>query len=244
MKNNLCRGIRKASDFLMSLQLGGAFKKNNLNNLEIQLPAVVVGGGLTAVDTATESLSYYPIQVEKILEQFETISKFHGEKNLLDSLTEEEKEHPKHLSSVTERDLDPVGLVPKRFVDSSLPIEVYVYVLVEAHLSSLHVHATDAPLSFDAANVLVWPFSIASAMSRSHFAACSGRAALISIVAFTLSGSCFGCAPPMVTVPSALAPLPMAIAPIVLPGPMFIVNLLITVLLEPRPSARGIRCWL
>jgi NADPH-dependent glutamate synthase beta subunit-like oxidoreductase/NAD(P)H-flavin reductase len=106
MKNNLCRGIRKASDFLMSLQLGGAFKKNNLNNLEIQLPAVVVGGGLTAVDTATESLSYYPIQVEKILEQFETISKFHGEKNLLDSLTEEEKERLKtylnHASLIKE----------------------------------------------------------------------------------------------------------------------------------------------
>ena len=30
MKNNLIRGIRKASDFLMALQLTGAFKKEAL----------------------------------------------------------------------------------------------------------------------------------------------------------------------------------------------------------------------
>jgi NADPH-dependent glutamate synthase beta subunit-like oxidoreductase/NAD(P)H-flavin reductase len=65
MKNNLARGIRKASDFLMGLQLTGAYKKSSLANLQVQLPAIVVGGGLTAIDTATELLAYYPIQVEK-----------------------------------------------------------------------------------------------------------------------------------------------------------------------------------
>jgi NADPH-dependent glutamate synthase beta subunit-like oxidoreductase len=34
MKNNLIRGIRKASDFLMALQLTGAFKRNALPNLQ------------------------------------------------------------------------------------------------------------------------------------------------------------------------------------------------------------------
>ena len=35
------------------------------------LPAVVIGGGLTAIDTATELLAYYPVQVEKTLERYE-----------------------------------------------------------------------------------------------------------------------------------------------------------------------------
>ncbi|MBX7097686.1 MAG: FAD-dependent oxidoreductase [Myxococcaceae bacterium] len=67
MKNNLLRGIRAASDFLMALQLTGAFKKDSLANLQVQLPAIVIGGGLTGVDTATELFAYYPVQVEKTL---------------------------------------------------------------------------------------------------------------------------------------------------------------------------------
>jgi NADPH-dependent glutamate synthase beta subunit-like oxidoreductase/NAD(P)H-flavin reductase len=74
MKNNLIRGIRKASDFLMALQLTGAFKREALPNLQTRLPAVVIGGGLTAIDTATELMAYYPLQVEKVLEQYETLA--------------------------------------------------------------------------------------------------------------------------------------------------------------------------
>jgi NADPH-dependent glutamate synthase beta subunit-like oxidoreductase len=70
MKNNLIRGIRKASDFLMALQLTGAFKKSSMANLQVRLPAVVIGGGLTAIDTATELLAYYPLQVEKTLHRY------------------------------------------------------------------------------------------------------------------------------------------------------------------------------
>ncbi len=43
MKHNLIRGIRKASDFLMALQLTGAGKLDSMANLQIQLPAVVIG---------------------------------------------------------------------------------------------------------------------------------------------------------------------------------------------------------
>jgi hypothetical protein len=43
MKNNLIRGIRQASDFLMALQLTGAFKKDTLSNLQVRLPAIVIG---------------------------------------------------------------------------------------------------------------------------------------------------------------------------------------------------------
>ena len=59
MPNGLARGVRAASDFLMALQLTGAAKKDSIANLQLRLPVVVIGGGLTAIDTATESLAYY-----------------------------------------------------------------------------------------------------------------------------------------------------------------------------------------
>jgi len=79
MKNNLIRGVRKASDFLMALQLTGAFKHESLANLQVRLPALVIGGGLTAIDAATELLAYYPQQVEKLRERYEDVTKLVGE---------------------------------------------------------------------------------------------------------------------------------------------------------------------
>ena len=73
MKNGLARGVRQASDFLMALQLTGAAKANSVANLQLRMPIVVIGGGLTAIDTATESLAYYVVQVEKFLERYETL---------------------------------------------------------------------------------------------------------------------------------------------------------------------------
>ncbi len=91
MKNNLIRGIRQASDFLMALQLTGAFKKDTLSNLQVRLPAVVIGGGLTGVDTATEIFAYYPVQVEKMLEKFEDIAESIGEEAVWKAFDDEEK---------------------------------------------------------------------------------------------------------------------------------------------------------
>src|SRR3984957_664525 len=51
MKNGLARGVRQASDFLMALQLTGAANAHSVTNLQIRMPLVVIGGGLTAVDT-------------------------------------------------------------------------------------------------------------------------------------------------------------------------------------------------
>lgn len=91
MKNNLLRGIRKASDFLMALQLSGAFKKDSIANLQVELPAVVIGGGLTAIDTATELLAYYPVQVEKLLARHEALCARMGEAKILDGLDAQER---------------------------------------------------------------------------------------------------------------------------------------------------------
>ncbi len=91
MKNNLIRGIRQASDFLMALQLTGAFKKDTLSNLQVRLPAVVIGGGLTGIDTATELFAYYPVQVEKTLGKFEEIAEEIGEEEVWKQFDEEEK---------------------------------------------------------------------------------------------------------------------------------------------------------
>ncbi|MDQ5870970.1 MAG: FAD-dependent oxidoreductase [Acidobacteriota bacterium] len=92
MKNNLLRGVRKASDFLMALQLTGAFKEEALANLQAELPAVVIGGGLTAIDTATELLAYYPIQAEKTLARYETLAAEHGEEAVRALFDAEERE--------------------------------------------------------------------------------------------------------------------------------------------------------
>jgi NADPH-dependent glutamate synthase beta subunit-like oxidoreductase/NAD(P)H-flavin reductase len=79
MKNGLARGVRQASDFLMSLQLTGAAKPESIANLQLRLPIVVIGGGLTAIDTATESLAYYVVQVEKFLSRYEVLVAESGE---------------------------------------------------------------------------------------------------------------------------------------------------------------------
>ena len=92
LPNGLARGVRAASDFLMALQLSGAAQINSVANLQLRLPIVVIGGGLTAIDTATESLAYYPVQVEKFLRRYEVLSAAQGEEAIRGSWDEEECE--------------------------------------------------------------------------------------------------------------------------------------------------------
>jgi NADPH-dependent glutamate synthase beta subunit-like oxidoreductase/NAD(P)H-flavin reductase len=90
MQNNLARGMRMASDFLMALQGQGAYRKNSLTNLQVELPAVVIGGGLTAIDAATELQAYYITQVEKVSERFERLKRRIGEDEIWAHLDGEE----------------------------------------------------------------------------------------------------------------------------------------------------------
>jgi NADPH-dependent glutamate synthase beta subunit-like oxidoreductase/NAD(P)H-flavin reductase len=73
IRGSLAPGMRQANDFLMALQLTGAAREASLANLQVRLPAVVIGGGLTGVDTATEIQAYYIVQVEKMLKRYEAL---------------------------------------------------------------------------------------------------------------------------------------------------------------------------
>jgi NAD(P)H-flavin reductase len=76
----------------MALQLTGAAKAESLANLQIRMPIVVIGGGLTAIDTATESLAYYVVQVEKFLARYEKLAEDLGETQLRARWTKDEAE--------------------------------------------------------------------------------------------------------------------------------------------------------
>lgn len=92
VKNNLVRGVRMASDFLMGLQATGAYKANSLANLQLRLPAVVIGGGLTAIDTATEMQAYYVVQAEKTLDRYDRLVEKIGDEAIWNRLDPEERE--------------------------------------------------------------------------------------------------------------------------------------------------------
>ncbi|MBV53327.1 MAG: pyridine nucleotide-disulfide oxidoreductase [Coxiellaceae bacterium] len=77
--NSLAPGMRSANDFLMSLQLTGAAKQHSLAQLQVRLPAVVIGGGLTGVDTATEVQAYYFVQLEKVARRYQECINDQGE---------------------------------------------------------------------------------------------------------------------------------------------------------------------
>ncbi|MBP9752609.1 MAG: FAD-dependent oxidoreductase [Proteobacteria bacterium] len=86
------KGVRFASDFLMSLQLTGAFKKDSVANLTVDMPIVVIGAGLTAIDTATEAQRYYLRQILKIKQYSDYMAQQNSLGDFKNTLSISEKE--------------------------------------------------------------------------------------------------------------------------------------------------------
>ena len=89
--NSLAPGMRQASDFLMNLQLTGAHKNKHQVNLDVSCPAVIIGGGLTGVDTATEVKAYYLQQVQNYQKTYQQIQQAGAEQRFNSQLSPAEK---------------------------------------------------------------------------------------------------------------------------------------------------------
>ncbi len=92
LDNSVAKGIRTASDFLMALQLTGAAREKSFANMQIRLPIIVIGGGLTAIDTATEAMAYYVRQVNKFAARHQILTGKYGEEAVTESWDTSEKE--------------------------------------------------------------------------------------------------------------------------------------------------------
>ena len=57
----------------------------------MRLSAGVIDGGLTAIDTTTELMAYYPVQVEKILHRYERLVARYGEERVRSRYDAEEQ---------------------------------------------------------------------------------------------------------------------------------------------------------
>lgn len=79
---SLAPGMRQASDFLMALHLSDAGRNQRLFAMQIDLPCLVIGGGLTAVDTATEAQAYYIDQILKAHQQYHQLLSQLGEEGV------------------------------------------------------------------------------------------------------------------------------------------------------------------
>ena len=79
IKGSLTPGMRQANDFLMALQLSGAVHRQASTDLQVRMPAIVIGGGLTGVDTATEVQAYYWKQIQQVSERAAAVIAVRGE---------------------------------------------------------------------------------------------------------------------------------------------------------------------
>jgi hypothetical protein len=80
--NSLAPGMVQASDFLMSLHELGVQSRTSLTMLSLQLPCVVIGAGLTAVDCATEAQAYYCQMVQMVYLRLNRLRNMMGEDHL------------------------------------------------------------------------------------------------------------------------------------------------------------------
>jgi len=98
--------------FLMALQLTGAAKLDSIAK-HAAAPAGRRGrGGLTAIDTATESLAYYLVQIEKFLTRFEALAAESGEDAVRASGTTRSARSPRNSSRTARRGAKRSGRPP------------------------------------------------------------------------------------------------------------------------------------
>ncbi len=81
-KNAFTKNVRMASDFLMALHTSGSQNLNSLVPLAIDLPCIIIGGGLTAVDAATEAQAHYLDQISKVSSYYHKLKREMGDENL------------------------------------------------------------------------------------------------------------------------------------------------------------------
>ena len=82
IEGSMAPGMRHANDFLMSLQLSDLARVNSLTSCDIELPALVIGGGLTGVDAATELQAYYMVQIQRVSERYQALASALGQQRL------------------------------------------------------------------------------------------------------------------------------------------------------------------
>lgn len=115
INNSMISGVKTSSEFLMNLHLG-AFQLHNLLNLQIQLPLVVIGAGLTAVDCATEAYVYYQRLLHKVALEYKKIQNHQKEKAFLQTLTNQEKKllttYLKHHNLLEQIKDNPEKIIP------------------------------------------------------------------------------------------------------------------------------------
>jgi len=66
VKNRNAKCVYGSTEFLSDLQIKDAINPESDFLLKVKLPGIVIGGGLTAIDCATELLNYYPVFLEKL----------------------------------------------------------------------------------------------------------------------------------------------------------------------------------
>ena len=73
LENSLAPGMLQANDFLMNLHLNNAASMQAIMSTDIVMPICVIGGGLTAVDAATEVQAYYIRLVERVYQRYQNL---------------------------------------------------------------------------------------------------------------------------------------------------------------------------
>lgn len=110
---SLAIGMMQANDFLMNLHLSGSLRHDVLSAIDMQMPIIVIGSGLTAVDTATESRAYYLEQIKQLLTRFEQLIEWQSMEKIFSKFSQPALttlkvmlEHARQLRQTADQDIN------------------------------------------------------------------------------------------------------------------------------------------